>query len=360
MGGGERHLADLANALAERGHDLYAALVPQSPLCEELAGLPEQNIVTLRLRNALDVKSAVKLAHFVRNRQIEIVHAHIARDYPLAALAARRGGAQLIITRHLLFPLNRLHALTLSRAGRVIAVSQSVARRLQSQRLFSADKISIVPNGIDLKRFDTATHNYSREEFCQQKRIAPEHFLIGTVGEINQLKGQEEFLRAAAIVARRLAEVDFIIAGADASRTGEHLAALERLIAELDLIARVRLTGWLDDVAPLLGSLDLFVSASHTESFGLSIAEAMASGLAVVATATEGAREMIEDGVTGVLVPVGDAGALAKAIIALREDVEARARIGARSRVAAHERFSLDRMVDEIERIYYETMNAER
>jgi len=83
LGGGERHLADLANGLARRGHEVHAALVPNSPLQGELAELPAENFIELPLRNSLDVASALKLAQFVRRHQIEIVHAHLARDYPL-------------------------------------------------------------------------------------------------------------------------------------------------------------------------------------------------------------------------------------------------------------------------------------
>ncbi|MCA1603527.1 MAG: glycosyltransferase, partial [Acidobacteria bacterium] len=85
FGGGERHLADLANALATRGHDVFAVVRPDSPLIAELTGLPAQNLVPLPLRNALDASSAGRLASFVRKQKIELVHAHMARDYPLAA-----------------------------------------------------------------------------------------------------------------------------------------------------------------------------------------------------------------------------------------------------------------------------------
>src|SRR5713101_4906054 len=92
LGGGEKHLTDLANALARRGHDIFAALVPCSPLLAELLAVPGANIVELRMRNSLNVASSLKLAQFARERQIEIIHAHVARDYPLAAFVSRRAG----------------------------------------------------------------------------------------------------------------------------------------------------------------------------------------------------------------------------------------------------------------------------
>ena len=118
-----------------------AALPARSPLSEALNALPAQNIFTLRLRNALDITSALELARLVRAHQIENVHAHLARDYPLAALATKRNRhAKLIITRHVLFPLNKLHAVTLSHVARVIAVSRAVERALLAQKIFPAHK----------------------------------------------------------------------------------------------------------------------------------------------------------------------------------------------------------------------------
>ena len=356
LGGGERHLAGLVCELAARGHEVHVGLAPQSPLREELRSLPAHNIFNINLRNALDVKGALELARAIRERRIEIVHAHMARDYPPAAFAARRNkNARLIITRHVLFPLNRLHALTLSRASRVIAVSHAVARHLNAQRIFPADKLAVVPNGVDFKRFAAAMRETHRDAFRHQLNIAPEKLLIGTIGEIKKQKGLEEFLRAAASVASVFPDAEFIIAGADTSQQGEHLAALHNLVRELNLGSRVHFTGWLDDVFPLLCALDLFISASHTESFGLSIVEAMASSVAVVSTATEGAREIIEDG-TGLLVPVGDVEAIACAVVTLLENPRERNRLAAHAQESVRQRFSLEQMVNATEQIYLEAV----
>jgi glycosyltransferase involved in cell wall biosynthesis len=360
LGGGERHLADLANALAMRGHDVHVALAPHSPLRAELSALPEENLVTIPLRNALDVPSAHALARVVRRREIEIVHAHMARDYPLASYATRRSTLpRLVITRHVLFPLSRLHTWTLSHVARIIAVSRAVARTLEAQRIFPSQKISIIPNGIDTARFEVAARSFDREAFRRSLGLGAGRVLVGTIGELNRLKGHEEFLRAARLLAGRFPATDFIIAGEDRSRTGEHRASVEKLIVQFGLQTRVHLTGWLDDVAPLLGALDLFVSASRTESFGLAMVEAMASGTPVVATATEGAREIVEDGASGLIVPIGDVEALAAAIARMLEDPRERARMGTRAGVAARERFSLEQMVKATENLYREAL-AER
>ena len=359
LGGGERHLADLANALAARGHEVYAAVRPNSPLPNELSDLKRENIVTLPLRNSLDVLSARKLARLVRQNKIEIVHAHMARDYPLAAYAVRRNPlAKLIVTRHVLFPLSRLHKITLSHAARVVAVSEAVARGLSAQGLTPRERIVVIPNGINIQRFDHARSQFDRAAFCRRWKIAEDRLLVGSVGEIKSLKGHEDFLHAAAIIVRRISNAHFLITGADTSRTREHRTALEELVAKLGLANQVHLFGWLDDIAEFYCALEVFVSASRTESFGLAIAEAMACATPVVATETEGAKEIIENGETGLLVPVGGIEALATAVTTLLEDGTMRQRTGACAHQVVQERFSLERMVEATEKIYRESLSA--
>jgi len=352
LGGGERHLADLANGLSRRGHEVYAALVPASPLPGQLWNLSKENLIELPLRNSLDVASALKLARFVRRNQIEIIHAHLARDYPLAALAARRAdGARFVITRHVLFPLSRIHKLVLRRVERVIAVSQAVVDGLIAQKLLNRDKIVLIHNGVDLDRFAKSKESDSVETQNTGARLC-----VGMIGELAPIKGQDTFLRAAAIVSARRDDVDFIIAGEDKSHAGENRLGLERMIEELELSKRTRITGWADDVAELLRSFDVFVSASRSESFGIAIAEAMASGVPVVSTMTAGAREIVDEDKTGRLVPIGDAEDLAEAICKLLDDPKARERLAANALHSVRERFSLDRMVAATEQVYQEVL----
>jgi L-malate glycosyltransferase len=353
LGGGERHLADLANGLVTHGHEVFVALRQHSALNDELGKVAKENITTLPLRNSLDVNSARALAKRVRENNIQIIHAHMARDYPLAAYAARRNpAARLILTRHVLFPLNRLHRLTFSGASRIIAVSQAVASQLRADKVAPAEKITVVLNGIDTQRFAQAREQFNREEFLQNWKLPESALLVGTVGELTPLKGHQDFLRAAAQISKQIADCNFIIAGVDHSPEGKNEAEIEQRIDELNLRQQVRCVKWLDDLAQLYCGLDVFVSASHTESFGLAIVEAMASRTAVVATATEGAREIVRDGETGLLTPISNSDKLAVAIKSLLGDETTRLRIAAAAQKDVAERFSVERMVDETEKIY--------
>lgn len=364
IGGGEKHLSDLVRGLAARNHDVHVALRPGSALLQAFDELVTEErriaVVPSNLRNALDVPSALRLARYVRRHEIEVIHAHLARDYPLAALAARLSHAPLIITRHLLFPVNPLHRLTLRAARKVICVSEGVARVMRG--VVAEDKIAVVPNGIELSKFDNVRARHEAAEYRRSLK-AGATLLVGSVGELRAHKGHADFLRAAALIlqARRCDDVAFIIVGEDASTTQNHRHELERLARTLGIERRVYMPGWMDDLAPLYAALDVFVSASHTESFGLAILEAMASGApAIIATGTAGATELLADQATGIIVPVADPHRLAAAIHRLLDDADFRLKLRRNARQAAHKRYNLNRMIEAVEAIYIEACEKPR
>jgi L-malate glycosyltransferase len=344
LGGGERHLADLANGLVQRGHELFAAVAPLSPLIAELTALSPENIIELSMRNALSVGAALKLARFAAANKIEIVHAHVARDYPLAAVVSGRANTRLVLTRHVLFPINRIHRLTLRRTARVIAVSEAVADSLRRQQIFDPDKVVLIPNGIDFDRFARAREVASARTSGRLQ--------VGMIGHLAPIKGVEEFIRAAATICRQRTDVDFIIAGEDKSPLAENRRNYDELVRDLELSERVRMPGWIDDIAGLLTTFDVFVSPSRQEPFGLVIVEAMAAGVAVVATKSEGALEILEANQTGILVEIGDVDSLTGAVSSLLVDEERRKQLALNGMSVARTRFSLERMVADTEKVY--------
>lgn len=352
FGGGERHLTDLVRALASRGHEMSVALTPDAALARQLSFLPARNIVALPMRHLHILTAAQKLTRFVRERDTEIIHAHMARDYPLAALIAMLAGRQvsLVLTRHVLFPLGNIHRLTFARAARIIAVSAPVANALRAQHLCPDAKIVCINNGIELSSFSESRQE--RESFRRQIGAAEDQLLIGISGELSRIKGQEDFLRAAALIADEFPRALFLLAGADPTRDQSERLKLERLTNKLKLQHRVRFLGWIEPITPFLAALDLFVSTSRSESFGLAMVEAMASKLPIIATRTAGAMEILNDAQTGLLTPCDDPPALATAMRQLLGDQNQRRTLGARARQSARQRFSLEHMVSETERLY--------
>jgi glycosyltransferase involved in cell wall biosynthesis len=357
FGGGERNLVDLTEGLQRRGHQVQVVVRPNSTLLQRLSHVPARNVHVLPLRNALDVQSANALARLVKRERIEIIHAHMARDYSLAAYATRRNRqSRLIITRHVLFPLKRLHNQVLSRVSRVIAVSQAVAAQLQNQNLMPSNKITVVQNGVNIAHLRNVTSETDRSDLCWSWGFPADSLVVGSIGELIPLKGHDVFLRAASIVSKKFARARFLIAGGDHSPKKETQADLKKLINELALQDRVRMIGEVAEVGPVLLGMDLFVSASRNESFGLAIIEAMASGVPVVATATAGAREVVREGETGRIVARDQPDEMAEAILELLTDAEARTRMAEHASRTAAERFHIDRMIDAVEQIYCESL----
>jgi glycosyltransferase involved in cell wall biosynthesis len=209
-----------------------------------------------------------------------------------------------------------------------------------------------------MEAYDLALKNFDREAYRAGLPLRA-RLLVGAVGELSEVKGQEDFVRAAALVARRGdIEAAFLVVGEDNSRGRGLRRRLEWMIADENLAGRVRLLGYVSDLVPLLAALDLYVSPSRAEAFGLATVEAMACGACVVATATDGTREIISDGETGRVVPVGDADSLAAAMIELLGDDERRRRMAERGRAGVRERFSLELMVAATEEVYSEALSV--
>lgn len=349
FGGGERHLVDLCRGMQERGHEVFVALRPTNEWQDKLDFLPAGNLLRVSLRNSFGVLSAKRIARFVRENDIRIIHAHVARDYIPASLASMLvKNAKFILTRHVLFPLQPFNRIALNNLSKVIAVSSAVEVSLK--KVFPANKIATIPNGIDIDNWAGRDRRLLREEFRFFHGIPFDVPVIGTVGELIVLKGQRDFVLAANEVAKKFPEAHFVVVGKDNSLDKSFRRELKRLVRVFGLEERFLWLDWVEDTAPLLAAMDIFVSASHSESFGLAILEAMASSCAVITTETAGAKELL--GQIGVFVPVKDPLALAEKMCAMLADGEGRDTLGKRCRELAAGKFSLERMLDETERLY--------
>lgn len=352
FGGGERHFTDLCRGLMEAGNEVFAAVRTGNEWENEIEFLPASNVFHLSLANSLDLLSARRLSKIIRDNKIDIVHAHAARDYPVASVAVRLSPpVKLVLSRHVIFPMKNLHKLVLKNVDRVIAVSEPTATHLR--KVFPPEKIAVISNGINIEKNG---NDAAGKEFRFEHNIPYDVPLIGIVGELGEVKRQKDFLLAAEIIKKELSDAMFVSTGMDRAIGQPYRRDLKRLEKILGLQGSVVWLDWVNDMSPFYSALDLLVSASSTESFGLAISEAMGSGTAVVATRTEGASELIEDGVTGRLVPIGEPVETAKAVLELFENPELRSSIGDNARVYVVSNLGLDRMVSSIIELYNEIL----
>lgn len=351
FGGGEKHFVDLCMGLFESGNEIFVALRKENNWQNKLDFLPDENIFYVPMRNSLDIFSAKTLAKIMRENKIEIIHAHLARDYPIASFANRLfPKTKVILTRHVLFPMKSIHKLTLGNVSKAIAVSNAVEANLE--KIFSKQQIVCIPNGIKIEKFVNVNREELRKEFRRQHNISPDAKLIGTVGELKKLKGQEDFVLAANEIVKKIANAHFIIVGKDNSYERSFQQELKHLIKVFGIEERFTFLNWVEDTAPLLSALDLFVSASHSESFGLAILEAMTSGTAIVSTRTKGAEELLKNDFSGKLVPVENPVELAIAVCEVLGKPEKVNLFGKNAQEFARENFSLDKMISETENLY--------
>jgi glycosyltransferase involved in cell wall biosynthesis len=264
----------------------------------------------------------------------------------LAAICARVPA--VVVTQHHLSArtsmVRRLQEMAISSGvDRHTTVSHEVARRLRPRCLFPS-RIQVIHNGIQLQPFGGPA-NVELRAFLSKGTGRP------IVLCVSRLEATEKGLRFLVSAATMVPEAQFILAG-----EGREREALEAQARSLGVHDRVTLLGYWKDLPVLLASCDLFVLPSLCEGFGLSIAEAMASGKPVVASAIGGVNEVVVDGETGFLVTPGDPAALASGIRTLLSDPNLAERMGTAGKLRVHREFSAETMVGRTTRLYDELL----
>ncbi len=290
-----------------------------------------------RLSLWADLMAARRLASLVPVNA-DLVHAHGLRAAWIAALAQRFRPFPLIISAHNLVETGRLTRSGLrfatSRASRMIAVSDAVASSLKANGV-SERKIVVIPNGIDLTALaDLPDRAAARRELD----IANDAYLVACIARLSSEKGIDVLLKSAAM----MPEAAFLVAG-----DGPERDTLVRTAPP-----NVRFLGRLDDVRPLLAASDVLAAPSRREGQGIVVLEAMAAGLAVVASCVGGLAETITDGHTGLLVVSDDPAALAAALRRLHDDPHLRQTLAETGLARVQERYDVHRMAEAIQQIY--------
>jgi glycosyltransferase involved in cell wall biosynthesis len=348
VGGAEKHLLWLGRGLVERGHDVRVAWLKGRG---ELAGaFAEAGLATERLGGAAGEDGEVRpwaawraLARRVREWRPDLVHTHLLKADALGALAVR--GVPLVSSKHnderalLRLPVSIVHGLLARRVARTIALSDHVARFTERHGRVPPGRITRVYYGVDPGALRARC---TRDEVRRALGVPPDAQVVVCVGRIAPQKDHATLLEAMA----RVPGAHLLVVGGDPFGDGE--AQLAALVERSELASRVHLLGIRHDVPDLLGASDLFALASLWEGLGLVFLEAMAVGLPIVATRVSAVPEVVEDGVSGWLVPPGDVEALAAALRAALADPRARAERGRAGHARLLERFGLPRMIDEV------------
>ncbi len=332
--------------LRERGHRALLVAHPQGELYRRATEGPD--LIGLAPRSEIDLAAAWKLSRIVRQYAPAIVHAHDPHAVSMAATAlsfsGSAGAPALIASRRVDFHLggNSFSRWKYAQVRRFIAASGAIRDILVADGIAGA-RVDVVHDGIDVEKVQRLPAQDLHAEFWLPHGVPA----IVNVGALVAHKGQKHLIDAMPIVMQDVPDAHLVILG-----EGELRQALERQVKERHLEKRVRLPGFREDVLELVRSADLFVMSSVTEGLGSAVLDAMAMGLAVVGTRAGGIPEAVVHEETGLLVPPGDAAALAAAIASLLQDAERRRLYGeaGRARVARH--FGVDKLVEGTLRVY--------
>ena len=348
-GGGQRQLLLLATQLWGRGHQSWAAVRPGTQLAAELA---EAGLPVVRLAPAVewDPVAVHRLRTLLARVDADVIHAHSGHAVALAALASVGMRTRLVVSRRVALPLRRnpVTRWKYGRAARILAVSEHVREVLRAGGIPDS-RIGVVRSGVDLARHTVP----ARGATLASLGVDPRRPLVVMVSAlVPPHKDPDTFV--AAVAAARAAGCDcqaLLIGGGPQAREAE------RAGRRAGLNGALRLTGFRSDALELLAAADVAVLSSRDEGLGTTLLDAMQVGVPIVATAAGGVREVVRDGVDGLLAPVGDGPALGAAIARVLAD---RA-LGAALVVAGKERvrdFSIEHTAEATLRQYRVAMGG--
>lgn len=309
----------------------------------------------LPCRGQLDIRSIYLLRRYMREHDVHVLHSH-GYKADLYALLARLGTrVRLVSTCHnwlgkdlKMRAYAALDKRLLRRFDAVAGVSADVVSELC--RYVPSHRVVRIGNGVDPEAF----RRLMPSERAKQELGLPAKPLLGFVGRLTREKGVHDVLYAAQALRHERCDFQLLIIG-----DGEERQALEQQAQALGIASAVTFTGTRADMPLLYSALDVFVLPSYQEGFPMSVLEAMACGVPVIATRVGDVPEIVEQGATGLLVPPGDRSALQAAIAQLLTDAQKRHDLGAAGHRRLCERFTSNAMARRYRALYEEVLNRQ-
>lgn len=332
--GGPRQVLDLMAGLREAGVRSTLAC-PRGSAIAQAACQAGLETITHDIGGDLDVSTATWLARVLRHRHPDLLHVHSRRGADLwGALAARMAGVPALLTRRVDNPeVPLLGALKYRAYDAIVAISGAVRRQLLADGVPAA-RLSVIHSAVDPA---TCQADGPREAFLAEFGLHAGQRVVMAVAQLIPRKGIGLLLEAWPMIRHACPDARLLIFGSGP------LEATLRPVAGLG--GTVTFAGQREHVRRLIGHADLVVHPALREGLGVSLIEAQAAGVAVVAFASGGVPEVVVDGETGLLVPAGDTAALATAVIALLDDPNRRQALGRAGARRIRAAFGIDRMV---------------
>ncbi|WP_075353713.1 glycosyltransferase [Desulfovibrio sp. DV] len=356
-GGGERLVQELAVDLEDAG--ARSLVVCLDSIQANTAPLEARGIeITLvkRRQMALDAVALARLTVLLRKRGTQLVHAHDLASLAYAVPAGLVLGIPVLFTEHSRHYLDaRLRRRLEKRllclgVRRLVEVSPELAGASVARDGVSPRRVAVIENGVDL----TAFAGGGGELFRRECGLNEGQLLVGMVGRLEDIKGPQVLLEAFVRVAGNMPQARLVFVGDGSLRRELEAKAVAR-----GLGGKVRFTGARPDIPQVMGGLDVLVLPSLSEGLPFALLEGMAAGRAVAASAVGRIPGIVQDGESGMLLPAGDAGALAGALAGLLADADLRQRLGRAARLVVAARYDRRHMLDAYREMYASVLSRE-
>ena len=354
LGGAEKKLLELAHHFnKDKFHTTICSLGLGDEITVEFEKLKDTgiNVVIIPRRTRFDFTHVFKVANFMREQKIDVVMTTLNYADVIGLIAGRLAGVKAAFSWETISAPEWLYKrrlwpylFAIKFCNRVISVSEATQTWLIEKRKVPAEKVEVIPYGVNLEEFNTHDNSNLRKELGLGKDIP----IVGMVGRLHPQKGHTYLIQAAKLITKKRANVQFVLIG-----DGKLRSKLESETEENNLSDNFHFLGFRSDVSQLIQGFNIFVLPSLYEGLPNVVLEAMATAKPVVATPVDGTKEAVVDGETGLLVPQKDPAALAEALLKLIENPEKLQEMGQKGRKRVEEKFSLVKQVQSFEQLYH-------
>jgi glycosyltransferase involved in cell wall biosynthesis len=369
VGGAQENTIDICNYLPADRFEIDLVTGPQigpegkvvSDVNQEKIKVTTINELVREISPIKDLVALVKLYLFIKKGKYDVVHLHSSKAGTLGRVAARMAGTPAVVLTTYGWSFNACEPgfkrsfyiyeekFTAKITDKIIVESDLDSQTGLENRIGWPEKYRTIRSAIKIEEFSDVVVDVRQKII--ELGLQPDMRVVGCVSRMSEQKGPHNFVRMAAEVLKENPNVNFIYIG-----DGPLKESTAALISELGIRDKVVLAGLRKDVPELLKIFDLFVLLSQWEGIPRVFPQAMAAGVPIVATNVGGAPELIKDGVNGYLVPFGDYKTPAKIVLNLLKDENLRKNIGKEGRKSIFPRFTMDFMIEEVEKLYLEIL----
>ncbi len=352
IGGVASYIVNIALGLKRRGHEVTVSSSGGDMVGELTKNGISHVILDIRTKSEASPKllaSMPRLLRLIREKDIDIIHAHTRVTQVMAYLASKISKVPYITTCHGFFRPHFTRRVFKFWGAKTIAISNAVRQHLIKDFKVPVKDVSLIYNGIDIDRFSSVPSGAKRASLRKKFGLKDGH-VIGAVGRLSPVKGYSFLIGAFRVLLERYSGLQLLIVG-----DGPEEGNLKDLCVRFGINDKVRFVKADKNIPEILSLVDIFVSSAVQEGLGLSLVEALAARRPVVASNVGGVTSVVRDDITGLLVKPRDSLALAEGISRLLEDSSLRERLGAEGRLWAEKAFNLEVMVEKIEKLMAET-----